>query len=411
MDGRLVVRRGQPSAVLGALAAEVGAATVFATADFAPYGRRRDAAVAEALGASGRTLRLVGSPYAVDPGTVTSAAGTPFRVFTPFRRAWEATGWPPARPVPAGLSWGHAPSDAEPADLEAGAGLAVPGTWADLPLAPAADLPEPGEPAAAARLAAFVADGVDGYAERRNLPGEEGTSRLSPYLRFGCLHPRQMLAALGPATGKGPGTFRSELAWREFYADVLFHLPHSARRTLQPALAQLAVDTGPAAEARFARWATGTTGYPLVDAAMRQLLAEGWVHNRARMVAASFLVKDLHLPWRWGARWFMYHLVDGDLASNQHGWQWTAGTGTDAAPFHRIFNPATQAERFDPDGAYVRRFVPEAAGEPGAGPSLFDAVGAPAYPAPMVDHRVERAEALARFAEAREASRRPDGPA
>ena len=194
--------------------------------------------------------------------------------------------------------------------------------------------------------------------------------------------------------------FRKEIAWREFYADVLHHAPASARTWLDPRFGQMQHDADADADARFAAWCEGRTGFPFVDAGMRQLLAEGWMHNRVRMVVASFLVKDLHLPWQRGARWFMRHLRDGDLASNQHGWQWTAGSGTDAAPYFRVFNPVTQGLRFDPDGDYVRRYVPElralpgsAAHEPWKHPSLgLD------YPNPVVDHGEERAESLRRYA-------------
>ena len=176
---------------------------------------------------------------------------------------------------------------------------------------------------------------------------------MSVYLKWGCVHPRTLLADLGP----DDETYRKELAWREFYAGVLFHWPASAREYYQPQFASMAY--AGADTARLRRVAAGRTGYPIVDAGMRQLLAQGWMHNRLRMIVASFLVKDLHIEWRHGARHFMRHLVDGDLASNQHGWQWTAGTGTDPAPFYRIFNPVTQGHTFDPDGDYVRRWVPE----------------------------------------------------
>jgi deoxyribodipyrimidine photo-lyase len=195
---------------------------------------------------------------------------------------------------------------------------------------------------------------------------------------------------------------RSELAWREFYADVVWHAPESARQPLQPFGNHLSWDTGERARDRFRAWATGRTGFPLVDAGMRQLLAEGWMHNRVRMVAASFLVKDLHIDWRLGARWFMWHLVDGDLASNQQNWQWVAGTGTDAAPFHRVFNPRIQQERFDPVGDYVRRYLKD----PRASLSLGIQNGLLTfeddYPEPIVDHAHERLEALARYNEARQ---------
>jgi deoxyribodipyrimidine photo-lyase len=215
------------------------------------------------------------------------------------------------------------------------------------------------------------------------------------------VHPRQLLADLGDA--RSHAVFRSELAWREFYADVLFHDPDSARRNLQRKMDAMALDTDGDALDRFRAWATGTTGYPIVDAGMRQLLATGWMHNRVRMITASFLVKDLHLPWQWGARHFMQHLVDGDLASNQHGWQWTAGTGTDAAPYFRVFNPASQSERFDPDGDYIRRWVPELAELTGkeihAPAGSRTGLPAGARP-PIVDHAAERVEALKRYRDA-----------
>ncbi len=378
--GALVVRSGRPSEVVPRVVEEVGAVGVWCTGDFGPYGRRRDAAVAAALG--GR-LHAVGSPYAVDPGVVRTRSGGPFQVFTPFSRAWEATGWDPPEPPVDGLRWCRG----------------VPGEEL-APARPDRGLPPAGEHAALARLEEFLADDVHRYHERRDLPGLPGTSRLSAALRWGCLHPRTVLARLGDS--RGEQVFRSELAWREFYADVLFHRPSSAWQSLQPKMAAMRHDEGPLADERFAAWAEGRTGYPIVDAGMRQLLAEGWMHNRVRMIVASFLVKDLHLPWQRGARHFLDHLVDGDLASNNHGWQWAAGTGTDAAPYFRIFNPVAQSRRFDPDGVYIRRWVPELAHVPTrdihapwagrSGPPL-------GYPPPIVDHAVEREEALRRYAE------------
>jgi deoxyribodipyrimidine photo-lyase len=235
--------------------------------------------------------------------------------------------------------------------------------------------------------------------ETRDAPADlHGTSRLSPHLKYGTIHPRQLLARLDGS--KGAGVFRTELAWREFYADVLSDRPDSARRALLPAMAGIEVDTDRSTSERFDAWAEGRTGFPFVDAGMRQLLGEGWVHNRVRMVVASFLVKDLHLDWTRGARHFMRHLVDGDLASNQHGWQWTAGTGTDPSPYFRVFNPVSQGKRFDPDGTYVRRWLPELRDvptrhvhEPWTAPT-----GPPrGYPPPIVDHAEERAEALRRY--------------
>jgi deoxyribodipyrimidine photo-lyase len=223
---------------------------------------------------------------------------------------------------------------------------------------------------------------------------------LSPYLKWGCLHPRQLLAELG--TTRAETTFRTELCWREFYADVLWHRPDTVRQAFVPAMRRMEVDVGPQADAAFEAWAGGRTGYPIVDAGMRQLAAEGWMHNRVRMIVASFLVKDLHVDWSRGARYFMAQLVDGDLASNHHGWQWVAGTGTDPAPYFRVFNPVTQAERYDPNGDYVRRWVPELRSIPGPAvhrPWIRDDGPPPGYPAPIVDHAGERAEALRRYAE------------
>jgi deoxyribodipyrimidine photo-lyase len=381
LGGRLVVRAGHPASVLAAVAAEAGARAVYATDDFGPYGRRRDDRVGQALAGAGIDVHFRDAPYAVVPGTIRTQAGEGFKVFSPFRRAWERHGW--TGPIPA-------------VEADWVGGVASDG----VPEAPTVDaeLPPAGEDAAWERAEEFLDGPVDAYHEHRDRPGVDGTSRLSPYLKWGQLHPRQLLDRLGD--GKGPTTFRSELAWREFYADVLFRHPDSARRALNPAMAGLRRDTGAAADRRFAAWVEGRTGYPLVDAGMRQLAARGWMHNRVRMVVASFLVKDLHLDWTRGAAHFMAHLVDGDLASNQHGWQWVAGTGTDAAPFVRVFNPVTQSERFDPHGTYLRRWVPELAGvedrylhTPWTAPD-----GPPAgYPQPMVDHAAERREALARY--------------
>ncbi len=366
LGGRLVIRHGDPATVVAAIAAEAGADEVVVSRDYAPYGRSRDAAVAATLSASGVAFTGKGTPYAVEPGRVLKDNGTPYAVFTPFHRAWDRIGWPQPLDDPADLDRRLVtlPTDGIPDDPSIGC-----------------ELPAASEVAAHARWGDFVADGLDAYADRRNTPGVRGTSGMSPYLRWGQVHPRQLLADLG--TSASHTTFGKELCWREFYADVLLHQPRTARENLQPKMDRMRVDTDVDAHDRFQRWTEGTTGYPIVDAGMRQLLATGWMHNRVRMITASFLVKDLHLPWQWGARHFMRHLVDGDLASNQHGWQWTAGTGTDASPYFRIFNPTSQGERFDPDGDYVRRWAPDSA-------SLT----------PIVVHADERDEAMRRYQEA-----------
>ncbi|MEJ7845997.1 MAG: deoxyribodipyrimidine photo-lyase [Acidimicrobiales bacterium] len=384
IGGCLVVRAGPPATTVPALAGEVGATVVCCAEDFGPYGRARDDEVAEALAAKGIELRRIGSPYAVAPGTVCTAAGEPYKVFTPFSRAWRDHGWPEPVRAPASVRWTS--------------GVDGDGVPDDPPLG-AATLPDAGEPAAQQTARRFFDRRLEGYSAGRDDPGADATSRLSVHLKYGTVHPRQLLAKLG--RGTGPDTFRTELAWREFYADVLFARPDTVRRAYRESMRTMAVDEGADADERFAAWAEGRTGYPIVDAGMRQLLAEAWMHNRVRMIVASFLVKDLHLDWTRGARHFMDHLVDGDVASNQHGWQWTAGTGTDAAPYFRVFNPTTQATRYDADGTYVRRWVPELAGLAAKlvhEPWKVDGGPAGGYPPPIVDHAEEREEALRRYA-------------
>lgn len=394
MGGRLVIRHGDPRAVVAAVAHEVGARDVFVTADHAPAGRRRDKAVHEALVESGARLVRVGSNYVVPPGTLLTGAGTPSAVFTPFRKRWEPHTF--ELPIEVGdVDWLGDPDircDGRPMVSPDGEGVDS-SRW----FVTGAD--------ASARLDHFIAGSLAGYKVDRNLPSLDGTSRLGTALHFGTMHPRTVLdevrraVAADPSMAEGAEVFVSEIGWREFYADVLYHRPETAWENLQAGMSGLAVDTDAAAKDRFARWTAGQTGYPIVDAGMRQLTTTGWMHNRVRMITASFLVKDLHLPWQWGARHFMAHLCDGDVASNNHGWQWTAGTGTDAAPFFRVFNPSLQGARFDPDGAYVRSFVPELAGVPDRHVHApWQAATAPAgYVAPMVDHAAERDEALARY--------------
>jgi len=403
LEGALVLRVGAPEVALAELARDVGATQIFATADFAPRGRQRDTAVQAALAAGGITVHFLDSPYVVTPGTVVTKAGTPSKVFTPFRKYWELEPRPAPLPAPTAVTWRRV-EGATTSAIVTHAATKRPAYFGDLPdTIPAFD-PRVGEVGAQQLLDEFLA-AVPAYDEQRNIPGISGTSRLSPHLRFGTIHPRQILARTD-GTSRGSEVFRSEIAWREFYADVLWHNPESTWQVLQPKMAALEVDTDEAAIARFQTWARGATGYPMVDAGMRQLLAEGWMHNRVRMITASFLVKHLHLDWRWGAQWFLWRLIDGDVASNQHGWQWTAGTGTDASPFHRVFNPTLQAERFDPDGAYVKRWIPALAAvpapdclQPGGGEGLLAPAG---YVAPMIDAHAERDEALRRFATVRE---------
>lgn len=394
MGGALHVVPGRPSEVVPRLAAAVAAERVHVSADFGPYGRRRDASVSAALSQTQASLIATGSPYAIAPGRVAKGDGSAYRVFTPFYKAWLGHGWrPPLAPAPS-IQWRR------PSDVPGSAGVET------VPEPPAAALPcDVGERAAERAWEAFRQDGLAHYRARRDRPDLGGTSVLSPHLRWGEIHPRTLLADLDD--GEGAEAFRRELAFREFYADILARHPSSATNSLdpnfdKPDLYRQAVS----ADADFEHWCRGTTGYPFVDAGMRQLLAQGWMHNRVRMVVASFLVKDLLIPWWRGAEWFMRHLADGDLASNSQGWQWVAGCGTDAAPYFRVFNPVTQGLRFDPHGDYVRRFVPELRGIEGAAVhepwTLPSAV--PGYPEPIVDHGEARKEALARFAHLREAA-------
>ncbi|MFC5176865.1 cryptochrome/photolyase family protein [Nocardioides taihuensis] len=378
----LSVVRGDPVRRVVLAAKAVGADRVHVAADHGPYGAERDRRVEEALTAAGIELVRTGSPYAVAPGRVTNGSGKPYQVFTPFSRAWAEHGWRAPVDPPTGAHW-----------------LSLDEDTTDIPdpaLPDGIALPEAGEAAARRRWAEFL-DDVDDYADRRDLPGTDGTSRMSVHLKYGEVHPRTLLADLARRRSRGAATYRTELAWREFYADVLHHRPDSARDYYRPELSRMAYDE-PGAE--FDAWREGRTGFPVVDAGMRQLRATGWVHNRVRMIVASFLVKDLHVEWQHGARHFLQWLVDGDLASNNHGWQWVAGSGTDAAPYFRVFNPTTQGRKFDPDGAYVRRWVPELA-DPDRVPDPHDPDEATrrevGYPAPLVDHKAERQEALDRY--------------
>ncbi|OZM70589.1 deoxyribodipyrimidine photolyase [Amycolatopsis antarctica] len=392
LGGRLLVLTGDPVTIVPRVAEAIGAASVHISADTGPYGHRRDRDVADALRERGAELVETGSPYAITPGRVTKGDGDPYRVFTPFYRAWKEHGYPsPADTKKSTVDW------IDPATLPAKLrGERIP----DDPDLGEMRLPEPGEKAALKLWRDFLDEYLTDYDGDRDRPDRPGTTRISPYLRWGCVHPRTLLADLAGRTGSGAESLRGEIAWREFHADVLWHWPKAARKNFDTRFDAMKHDTGKEAQRLFEAWCDGRTGYPIVDAGMRQLLAEGWMHNRVRMVVASFLVKDLHLPWWWGARHFMNQLVDGDLASNQLNWQWVAGSGTDAAPYFRIFNPTTQGEKFDPNGDYVRRYVPELRSLQGKSVHQPWKRGndAPAdYPRPLVEHAQERQVSLERY--------------
>ena len=402
---RLILRQGDPAEELSVLLRETGAQIVFAEEDDWPYARQRDGQVARSL-----PLHLLGGLTVHPSSAVVKADGGPYTVFTPFSRAWKALPLPATRDISA-ASERFAPLPDVPS-------LPMP---AEPVLPPAVPFP-PGEAEAQRRLRAFVdweAPLVYGYGESRNRLDLEGTSQLSPYLRFGMLSARQavvsalsaMDASPDPKARKGAETWLNELIWREFYMAILHHFPDVLEQSFRADLRHIAWEND---ESAFEAWCEGRTGYPVVDAAMRQLVQTGWMHNRARMIVASFLVKDLLIDWRWGERFFMEHLVDGDPAANNGGWQWTAGTGTDAAPYFRIFNPILQGKKHDPNGAFVRRWVPELTRVPAQyihepwnmPPDEQQRAGCvigKVYPAPIIDHAWARERTLAAYAQAREA--------
>jgi deoxyribodipyrimidine photo-lyase len=406
-DSRLHLVRGDPVEEVPRFAAAVGAEAVLASRDFGPYGRRRDAAVAAGLERSGRSW-LAGRGLLVhEPEEVQRAGGGAFSVFSPFHRRWGELPVRAVLPAPSSIPTASPPSTAG-RDLAPDALIGDTEPTADREL-----LLEPTETAARRRLDAWAGSpALRDYATDRDRLDLEGTSRLSQDLRWGLLSPVEVMSRVAGG-GPGPTRFRSEIAWRDFYAHLLWDQPRVARAAFRPELDAVAWSND--AEA-LAAWKAGRTGYPVVDAAMRQLLATGWMHNRARMIVASFLTKHLGIDWRAGEAHFMEHLVDGDPASNNGGWQWAASTGTDPQPWFRIFNPTLQGRRHDPDGAYVRRWVPELAAAAGLdGPEVHEPPEG-AYLRPLVTHAEGRARALAAYAAfssgraapaPRSASRRP----
>ena len=383
MGNNLHVMVGDQVEVLKQLISKHGVSEVHISEEFEPYGKARDLRVEK----SGINLIRTGSPYAVSPGRVRKADDTPYKVYTPFYRAWLEHGWREPEAKIKEIKF------VKPTNVER--------NFPDWPTPEGVLIPPAGEAAALVRWKAFKANGLNQYDENRNFAGIDGTSKLSHHLKFGEIHPRTLLAELNKT--KAHEVYRKEIAWREFYADVLFHNPHTESDYYAPKFANMRYEKP---GKNFKAWCEGKTGYPFVDAAMRQLVSEGWMHNRTRMVVASFLVKDLHIEWQHGADFFMEHLVDFDVASNAHGWQWTAGCGTDASPYYRVFNPIEQGKRFDPEGAYIRKYIPELRHldnedihEPW---SVIDGLSN-GYVEPIVNHAVERLESLARLEEIKEA--------
>lgn len=392
IGGRLVVREGDAVEALVTLAREAGAEAVFTNRDPDPFGRAVEERLGRALAEEGRELRTFKDAAVHERDEVLTGGGGPFRVFTPYARAWAKLDKPAAAPRLKSLS--------TPAEIQSAA-LPEPSRWG---LEKFTGGVEPGEKAARERLRRFLAGPVLRYGDNRDLMAEDGTSRLSQDLRHGLLSPREVYhrarGAAESADADGRNNvwkFINELVWREFYLQVLWHHPEVLDHEFNPKYRGMPWDDH---AGKYAAWCEGRTGFPIVDAAMRQLNATGFMHNRARMITAMFLTKDLHLDWRLGERYFMQRLLDGEIASNNGGWQWSAGTGADAAPYFRIQNPWTQCARFDPEGAYVKRWVPELAGVPARrffGPPEDGRPLAEGYPLPMVDHGTERDETLRRF--------------
>ena len=399
LGSRLIVRWGDPVGVLSKFVNEQKVGGIFAEADFSPYARSRDSRVA-----AGQPLALVGSPGLRHPNEVLKDDGAAYTIFTPYMRAWKKHGIPERQDLLA------KPERIVTPDIIEGAVLPE-------PIKDSGEIHfHPGEEEGNRRLERFIEinkGGIFNYADLRNRMDLGGTSELSPYLRFGMISARQAVVAANeaiqlaadPEGENGADTWLNELIWREFYISILYHFHEVATQSFRPELRKIKWKNN---QDDFYAWKCGATGYPVVDAGMRQMAGTGWMHNRARMITASFLVKDLMIDWRQGEAHFMRQLVDGDPSANNGGWQWTAGTGTDAAPYFRIFNPIIQGKKFDPKGAFIRRWVPELERvpddyihEPWLMPPAMQAntgctIGK-TYPAPIVDHKEQRQLTLAMY--------------
>lgn len=403
---RLIVRSGPITQILLQVAEETGARRIFCNRVYEPAALMAESALESRLRAKGVSIESFNGSLLFEPGSIRTAAGGAFRVFTPFWRAlWNERGAvrvplrTPKR-IPGPRGW---PTSLQVADLGLEPGI----DWA----AGIRAVWTPGEEAAQKRLRRFTKEPVGQYGEERNHTDHDGTSRLSPHLHFGEISPVQIWHAV--ADRPSSEAYLRQLAWREFAYHLLVENPETIHEPFRTEFRNFPWRRN---ARRLRAWQRGQTGYPFVDAAMRQLWATGWMHNRARLVVASFLVKHLLIPWQQGAEWFLDTLVDADVANNTLGWQWVAGCGVDAAPFFRVFNPVLQGKKFDPEGAYVRRWVPELAGLPkewihqpwGAPAPVLAAAGVrmgTTYPRPLVDHREARQAALEAFQEMKQARR------
>jgi deoxyribodipyrimidine photo-lyase len=374
--GKLTFRHGPVEEEMRALLRETKATALYYNRDYEPMARTRDAAVEKIARELGVEVHSFKDGVVHEPDEVLKDDGTPFRVFTPYSLAWRrktrAKALPPVT-FPAHQDFRHPHGIPLPTAGELGFKVEIP-------------LPPAGEQAAIEQFKKFAGADLLEYAAQRNFPALGATSRLSPHIRLGTISTRTIVAVGENVAGKHPDarrqidTFISEVIWREFYRQVLWHFPHVASSCFKPQYDDLEWEND---ERLFQAWCAGRTGYPLVDAGMRQLNATGWMHNRLRMVTAMFLTKDLLVSWQWGERYFMQKLLDADLAQNNGGWQWSAGTGTDAQPYFRIFNPTSQAEKFDPEGKFIHQYIPE--------------VDTRDYPRPIVDHAEQRLKTLALF--------------
>lgn len=403
LGGDLVLRSGRPEDVLTQLAAEFKAEAVLCTADYTPYARQRDARVATALAAHNIAFTALPGRLIVDSlDGITTKTGKAYSVFTPFFKYWQTLNRrdlaevPTRITLPDGVNTGNLPNVSDIANTNGLSPNALPG----------------GETAGRERLQLFLSNGIEQYANDDNDLGSDGTSRISAYLHFGCLSPREIEEMLPP--GDGPMRWHRQLAWREFYNYIIYKFPENGRHEFQERFRTLEWSYD---ESLLQAWADGLTGYPIVDAAMRQLKQEGWMHNRGRLIVGSFLTKDLALDWRLGEQHFMRMLIDGDQANNNGNWQWIASVGVDPAPvFRRLYNPASQQGRHDPSGIYVRRYIHELANVPNRflaepwkmNPAEQQTAGCiigKDYPEPIVDHASARVATLERFRRAAASAR------
>jgi deoxyribodipyrimidine photo-lyase len=374
--GKLIFRHGPVLEEMKAVFRESKASSLFYNRDYEPSARERDGAVEKWARGVGVNVRSFKDGVLHEPDEVLKDDGKPYGVFTAYARKWRQRSLDPVLPLAkfprrAAL---HQPHSVELPSLK------------KLGFTNAIELPPAGEKAALAQLKHFAEEPLLHYRQKRDFPATGGTSRLSPHLRMGAISPRTVLAAVAEAAKKHRAareqtdTFVGELIWRDFYRQILWHYPHVAGRAFKEKYQGVKWQNN---ERLFKAWCEGRTGYPIVDGGMRQLNATGWMHNRVRMIVASFLCKDLLVSWQWGERYFMQRLLDADLANNNGGWQWSASTGTDAQPYFRIFNPTAQAKKFDPEGKYIHHYVPE--------------IDSGDYPKPIVDHATQRVKALALF--------------